>query len=448
MMFITKKSLARRTFLRTAGTALALPLLDSMIPALSAKSAKPTPRLGFVYIANGVIQDQWNPTAAGTDFELPPILKPFEPVRSHINVLSGLAHLQADTFGDGTGDHPRASAAWLTGVHAWDRTKPGVEVKLATSADQIAARTIGQGTRVPSLEMTLDNPTQGACDSGDCFYVNTVSWRSPTTPNPTESHPRVVFERLFGDGGSPAERAAEEKSTGSILDSLSDEVNKLATTLGRGDRTKLSEYLDSVRELEQRVKNAGTEEESQIELPDRPVEVPDTFEKHAKLMFDLQALAFRADITRVFTMIMSRELSPRTFPNIGVPEQHHAVSHHRNDPELIAKKAKIDAYHAELFSYFLQQLQSTQDGDGSLLDHSLIVYGGGMGNGNLHRHTDLPCLLAGKLGGQFKTGQHLAYPENTPMANLLVTILDKTGVQIDKIGDSTGPLKPDYLSVG
>jgi len=447
-MFITKKSLARRTFLRAAGTTLALPLLDSMIPALSAKSAKPNPRLGFVYIANGVIQDQWNPTAVGTNFELTPILKPFEPVRSHINVLSGLAHLQADTFGDGTGDHPRASAAWLTGVHAWDRTKPGVEVKLATSADQIAARIIGQGTRVPSLEMTLDNPTQGSCDSGDCFYVNTVSWRSPTTPNPTESHPRVVFERLFGDGGSPAERAAEEQSTGSILDSLSSEVNKLATTLGRGDRTKLSEYLDSVRELEQRVKSAGAEEESPIELPDRPVEAPETFEKHAKLMFDLQALAFRADITRVFTMILSRELSPRTFPNIGVPEQHHAVSHHRNDPELIAKKAKIDTYQAELFSYFLQQLQSTQDGDGSLLDHSLIVYGGGMGNGNLHRHTDLPCLLAGKLGGQFKTGQHLAYPENTPMANLLVTILDKAGVQIDKIGDSTGPMMPDYLSVG
>jgi hypothetical protein len=319
---------------------------------------------------------------------------------------------------------------------------------LATSADQIAARTIGQGTRVPSLEMTLDNPTQGSCDSGDCFYVNTVSWRNPSTPNPTESHPRVVFERLFGDGGSPAERAAEEKSTGSILDSLSDEVNKLATTLGRGDRTKLSEYLDSVRELEQRVNSARAEEESPIELPDRPVDVPETFEKHAKLMFDLQALAFRADITRVFTMILSRELSPRTFPNIGVPEQHHAVSHHRNDPELIEKKAKIDTYQAELFSYFLQQLQSTQDGDGSLLDHSLIVYGGGMGNGNLHRHTDLPCLLAGKLGGQFKTGQHLAYPENTPMANLLVTILDKAGVRIDKIGDSTGPMMPDYLSVG
>jgi hypothetical protein len=400
-----------------------------------------------VYVANGVIQDQWNPTATGSNFELTPILKPFEPVRSQINVLSGLAHLQADTFGDGTGDHPRASAAWLTGVHAYDRTKPGVEVKLATTADQIAAKVIGQGTRVPSMELTLDNPTQGACDSGDCFYVNTVSWRSPTTPNPAEAHPRVVFERFFGDGGSRADRAALEKSTGSILDSLSDEVNQLAATLGRGDRTKLTEYLDSVRELEQRVKNASVDEESPIDLPDRPVEVPETFERHAKLMFDLQALAFRADVTRVFSMIMSRELSPRTFPNIGVPEQHHAVSHHRNDPELIAKKAKIDAYHAELFSYFLQKLQATQDGDGSLLDHSLIVYGGGMGNGNLHRHTDLPCLLAGRLGGQFKTGQHLNYPENTPMTNLLVTILDKSGVRIDKIGDSTGSLKPDYLSV-
>jgi hypothetical protein len=257
----------------------------------------------------------------------------------------------------------------------------------------------------------------------------------------------VIFERLFGDGGSPAERAAQETSSGSILDSLSEEVAMLSNTLGRGDRSKLSEYLESVRELEMRVKNSSGDDGPSFDLPDRPVEVPDTFEKHAKLMFDLQVLAFRADITRVFTMMMSRELSSRTFPNIGVPEQHHAVSHHRNDPELIEKKAKIDTYHAQLFSYFLQQLQSAQDGDGSVLDHSLIVYGGGMGNGNLHRHTDLPCLLAGKLGGQFKTGRHLAYPENTPMTNLLMTVLDKAGVKTDKIGDSTGPLQPDYLSV-
>ena len=447
-MFITKKSLPRRTFLRGLGTVIALPLLDSMVPALSAKTAKAPPRLGFVYVSNGVIQDQWNPATTGSAYELTPILKPLGSLREHVNILSGLAHLQADTLGDGTGDHPRASAAWLSGVHAWDRTKPGVEVRLATTADQLAAHEIGRGTRVPSIELSVDNPTQGSCDSGDCFYVNTVSWRSPTTPNPTEGNPRIVFERLFGDGGSAADRAALEQSTGSILDSVTREVGSLAASLGPGDRTKLSEYLDSVRELELRVKNTAPEEAASFELPDRPVEVPETFEKHTKLMFDLQVLAYRADINRVFSLMMARELSTRTFPNIGVPEQHHAVSHHRNDPELIAKKAKIDTYHMQIFSYFLEQMKATQDGDGTLLDHSLIVYGGGMGNGNLHRHSDLPCLLAGKLGGKFKTGMHIEYPENTPMANLLLTILEKAGVHTESLGDSTGQLKPDYLSVG
>ena len=446
MTFITRKSLPRRTFLRGVGATLALPMLDSMVPALSAKSAAPTPRLGFVYVSNGVIQEQWNPASAGA-LELSPILRPLEPVKDYVNVLTGLAHLQADTFGDGTGDHPRASAVWLTGVHAWDRTRPGVEVRLATTADQLAAREIGKGTQVPSLELNLDNPTQGACDSGDCFYVNTVSWRNETTPNPAESHPRVVFERLFGDGGSASQRMASMKQSGSILDSVTNEVSRLAGTLGAGDRTKLGEYLDSVREIEQRIQNTEARGAQSIELPDRPVDIPDSFDAHTKLMFDLQVLAYRADVTRVFSIIMARELSSRTYPNIGVPDQHHAVSHHRNDPDLIAKKAKIDLYHVQLLNYFLEKLKATPDGDGSLLDHSLIMYGGGMGNGNLHRHTDLPCVLAGKLGGKFQTGRHLAYPENTPMSNLLVTILDKVGVHVEKLGDSTGSLQPDYLSV-
>ena len=446
MTFITRKSLPRRTFLRGVGTALALPMLDSMVPALSAKSAAPAPRLGFVYVSNGVIQEQWNPASAGA-LELTPILKPLEPVKDYVNVLTGLAHLQADTFGDGTGDHPRASAVWLTGVHAWDRTRPGVEVRLATTADQLAAREIGKGTQVPSLELNLDNPTQGACDSGDCFYVNTVSWRNETTPNPAESHPRVVFERLFGDGGSASQRMASMKQSGSILDSVTNEVSRLAGTLGAGDRTKLGEYLDSVREIEQRIQNTEARGAQSIELPERPVDIPDSFDAHTKLMFDLQVLAYRADVTRVFSIIMARELSSRTYPNIGVPDQHHAVSHHRNDPDLIAKKAKIDLYHVQLLNYFLEKLKAAPDGDGSLLDHSLIMYGGGMGNGNLHRHTDLPCVLAGKLGGKFQTGRHLAYPENTPMSNLLVTILDKVGVHVEKLGDSTGSLQPDYLSV-
>jgi uncharacterized protein DUF1552 len=369
-------------------------------------------------------------------------------VKNQINVLSGLSHLQADSLGDGNGDHPRASAVWLTGVHAWDRTKPGIDVRLAASADQLAAREIGARSKLASLEINVDVATQGSCDSGDCFFINTVSWRNETTPNPTENHPRVVFERLFGDGGSASQRQARAKITGSILDSVTAEMNDIARTLGRGDQTKLREFLDSVREIEQRIQNVESQGAQSVDLPDRPVDVPATFEEHVKLMFDLQILAYRADVTRVFTMILAREVSGRTYPNIGVPDQHHSVSHHRNSPELIGKKAKIDTYHVQLFAYFLEKMKAARDGDGSLLDHSLILYGGGMGDGNLHRHSDLPCLLAGSLGGKFKTGRHLAYPENTPMTNLLVTILDNVGVRVNKLGDSTGLLQPDYLSLG
>jgi hypothetical protein len=440
MTFVTRKALQRRTFLRGIGASLALPLLDSMVPALSA-APKPVPRLGFIYIANGVIQNQWIPTTTGRNFELPPILKGLEPVRSHINVLSGLSHLQADTFGDGTGDHPRSSAVWLTGVHAYDRSRPDIEVRLATSADQLAACTIGKTTQVPSIEMNLDLPTQGACDTSDCFFNNTISWRNPTTPNPAEAHPRLVFERLFGDGGTPAQRMARMKVNGSILDSVMQEVSGLDKTLGPGDRSKLTEYLDSVREIEQRIQSVEKRGIQALDLPERPTDIPAGFDEHIKLMFDLQALGFQADITRVFTMIVCRELSSRTYPQIGVPDPHHPVSHHRNDPALIVKKTKIDTYHIELLSYFLQKLQNTKDGNSTLLDQGLILYGGGMGDGNLHRHSNLPCLMAGKLGGQFETGRHLAYQVDTPMSNLLVSILKKAGVPVEKIGDSTGPLE-------
>ncbi|MFM2124859.1 MAG: hypothetical protein RL328_1310, partial [Acidobacteriota bacterium] len=259
--------------------------------------------------------------------------------------------------------------------------------------------------------------------------------------------PRVIFERLFGDGGDAAQRRAVRKNTGSILDSVMSEVNRLASSLGTGDRGKLDEYMDSVRDIEQRIQSAESSGAQSIELPERPIDIPDSYEEHVKLMFDLQALAFRADITRVFSMVLCRELTSRTYPNIGVTDGHHAVSHHRNDPDLIAKKAKIDTYNVELFTHFLKRLQEAPDGDGTLLDNSLVLYGGGMGNGNLHRHSDLPCLLAGKLGGKFKTGHHLRYPENTPMSNLLVTLLDKAGVPVEKIGDSTGRLQPDPLTV-
>src|SRR6185312_2948546 len=353
----------------------------------------------------------------------------------------------ADTKGDGSGDHNRAAAAWLTGVHAYDRTRPGAEIKLAPSVDQIAARHLGRDTQVPSVEVTTDPPSQGACDSGDCFYVNTVSWRNESSPNTPELYPRVVFERLFGDGGSAVERRARMRNSGSILDSVLEETSQLTARLGSADTSKLDEYLGSIRDVEQRIQAAESHVAEAIELPDRPVGLPASFEEHCNLMFDLQLTAFRADVTRVFSLIMSRELSGRSYANIGVPGNHHLISHHREDPVLVSQKARIDTYHVQLFAKFLEKMQATPDGDGSLLDHSLILYGSGMGNGNLHRHSDLPVLAAGKLNGKFKTGYHFDYKADTPMANLLVTILDSTGVPIEKVGDSTGQLLLDYSRV-
>jgi hypothetical protein len=446
MTFITKKKMARRTMLKGLGAGLALPMLDSMIPALSAATA-PTTRLGWVYVSHGVIWDQWKPTTIGSGFELTPNLKPLANVNGLFNILTGLSHLEADTKGDGSGDHTRASAAWLTGVHAYDRTRPGVEVKLATTADQLAAQVIGKNSQIPSIELTVDSASAGSCDSGDCFYVNTVSWRNPATPNMPENQPRVVFQRLFGDGGSSAQRLARAKKTGSILDSVMEEASGLASSLGNSDRSKLGEYLDSVRDIEQRIQSTESKTADNFELPDRPVGIPDSFEEHTKLMFDLQIMAYRADLTRVFSLIMARELSGRTYPMIGIPGQHHLISHHRDDAELMSQKARIDTYHVQMLAYLLEKMQATPDGDGTLLDHSLIMYGSGMGNGNLHRHSDMPVLLAGKLGGKFKTGYHLDYKMDTPMANLLVAILDKAGVPIEKMGDSTGPLKLEAISV-
>ena len=445
-MFVTKKKLPRRTFLRGAGASLALPMLDAMWPAFAADAPQGTPRMSFIYAGNGIVHENWVPKTTGTGFELTPNLLPLANVRDQLNVISGLAHLEADTKGDGTGDHPRSSAAWLTGVHAYDRTQPGAEVRLAQSADQIAAAVIGRDSPIASIELSIDPPLQGSCDSGDCFYVNTVSWRNETTPNLAELHPRVVFERLFGDGGSSAERRARARITGSILDSVLEEARALAGTLGAGDTRKLDEYLDAVREIERRIQGAESGNAQNISLPERPTSIPDTFEEHARIMFDLQVLAFRADMTRITSMIVSRELSGLSYPNIGVPDGHHNVSHHRDDPELIDKKTRIDTYHVQLLAEFAAKLAATPDGDGSLLDQSLILYGSGMGDGNLHRHEDLPCLTLGRLGGTILTGRHLAYPEHTPMANLLLTLLDKVGAGVDSLGDSTGRISPDLIS--
>jgi hypothetical protein len=451
-MIITKKSLPRRTFLRGMGTTLALPLLDAMVPAasvLAQTSAAPAIRMGFIYSPHGVIQDQWVPTTVGAGFDVPPILGPIASFRDQLLVVSGLAHRQADSLGDGNGDHQRSTAVWLSGEHAWERRvqADARELSLGTTADQLAARELGKYTVLPSIELTLETPTAIACDSGDCFYSNTLSWRTPTTPLPMEPHPRMVFERLFGEGGTAAEQSAQRRQTGSILDSVRGEAVRIQQSLGPQDRTKLSEYLEAVRDIEQQIQRAeAAGSESPIALPDRPVDIPEEFGDHAKLMFDLQVLAFQADITRVASLMMARELSPRTYPEIGVTGQHHQVSHHRNAPDLISMKAKIDTYHISLLGYFLEKLSATPDGDGSLLDHVMILYGSGMGNGNLHEHTNLPALVAGGGAGRLRTGRHLAYPEDTPKSNLLVTLLDKAGVEVEKIGDSTGQLPLQRLS--
>ena len=443
-MIITKRALPRRTFLRGMGATVALPFLDAMVPALSARAVKPAVRLGFVYIPNGTIQPMWVPSTTGKNFELSPILSPLAPVRDHITVLSGLAHRQADNLGDGNGDHARGTAVWLTGVHAWDRGRGGVDgVRLATTVDQIAAGAIGKDTRLPSLELSLESATQIGCDSEDCFFSNTISWKSPTTPLPMEPHPRMVFERLFGQASTAAERRARMRKTSNILDSVLEEVAGLRKTLGAGDQAKLTEYLEAVHEIEQRIQRAEQGSAAGVTaLPTRPDDIPESFEDYVSLMFDLQVLAYQGDITRVTTLLMGRETSPRTFEQIGVPEQHHSCSHHIDNPELMARKAKIDQYHVALFGQFLEKLKATPDGDGNLLDHSMILYGGGLGNGNLHDHVNLPVLVAGRGAGTLSGGQHVNYPDNTPMANLLLSILEKSGVPTpEKIGDSTEHLK-------
>ena len=444
-MIITKKSLPRRTVLRGMGATLALPFLDAMVPALSAlnkTAAKPASRLGFVYIPNGAVLDSWTPVGEGRAFEFGPTLKPLEPFRDRVLVVSGLGHRNAEAQNDGSGDHARASATWLSGEHP-KRTE-GIDVRAGTTVDQMAAHELGKETQLRSLEVAVDHlPLVGQCDIGyACTYVNTISWRTPTTPLPMETNPRVVFERLFGDGGSAQERHLQRAQDHSLLDSVTEAAHRLQKTLGASDHQRVNEYLDGVRDLEQRIQKAELAEgTNDMALPPLPVGIPEAFEEHVKLMFDLQVLAFQTDITRVSSFLLSREISIRTYPQIGVPDPHHGMSHHQNDPAAIAKLVKIDTYHVSLLSYFLEKLQSSPDGDGTLLDHSMILYGGCMSNGNKHDHAPLPTVVAGGGAGQLKGGRHLQYPLGTPMSNLLLTLLDKAGVpDMDSFGDSTGRL--------
>src|SRR5580658_6548934 len=444
MRIVTKKHIPRRTFLRGAGTMLALPLLDAMVPALTAQTktaANPQTRMGFVYIPHGAVMKEWTPAATGSDFELGSILSPLEPYRDRVLILSNLAHHQADSLGDGGADHARSSPTFLSGVHP-KRTE-GEDVRAATTIDQIAAQHIGQDNRYPSLEITTEDMTGlvGACDTGySCTYMNTISWRTPTTPLPMEINPRVIFERLFGDGGSPEQRMARIQEDRSILDEITRQTPGLQSGLGPRDRARVSEYLDNIREIERRLQIAGKQTSSRLDVPDAPVGVPDSYEEHVKLMYDLMALAYQTDLTRVFSFMMARELSQRSYPQVGVPEPHHATSHHQDDPAKLAKLVKIQNYHVTLFAHFLEKLRATPDGDGNLLDHSMILYGSSLSNSNIHNHNPLPILVAGGGNGQLKGGRHLKFAENTPMANLLLALLNRAGVPQDKVGDSVEPL--------
>ncbi len=419
------------------GVAAALPLLDSMLPAQT-PLAKPTVRLGFVYLPHGAIMNQWTPAAGGAGFEFSPILKPLEPLRDYVNVVSGLGHKAADT----TAVHSLSPTTWLSGV----RPKPtqGVDAFAGVTADQIAAREIGQDSLLPSLELaTEDNSALiGACDRDyGCIYMNTLSWRTPTTPLPMEINPRKVFERLFGPGGSAEERAARIKEDRSILDQITADAGALQKTLGAKDRAMVGDYLESVREIERRIQKAGQQQlDSYSELPEAPVGIPYAFEEHINLMYDLLALAYQTNVTRVFTFMVAREESNKTYPQIGVHDGHHATSHHQNKPEKIEKLVKIQQYHIGLFARFLDKLKSTPDGDGSLLDHSVLLYGSNMSNSNVHNHFPLPNLLVGGGAGTLKGGRHLRYEDHTPMTNLLVSAMDKAGIRQETLGDSTGRL--------
>jgi hypothetical protein len=438
-MIITKKALPRRTFLRGAGAALALPLLDAMIPAATALAqtpANPVPRLGFVFVPMGTDHARWTPRGGEILDELTPILSPLETVKDKITVITNL-ELQ-DSY---PGTHDTSNSGYLSAAFA--KHTEGSDYQLGTTIDQIAARQIGQQTRLASLELSMDiNPLSGVCNNGyACVYQNNLSWSSPTTPLPSEAHPRLVFERLFGAGGTPAERQALLKSRASLLDSFHEDIGRLQRLVGASDKVRVDQYLDSVREIERQIQRAEATGDEEISTDmERPVGVPADFGEHATLMYDLQLLALQADITRVITFQFTRELTNRTYPQIGVPEPHHPTSHHGGDPVKVEKIAKIGQYHVEFFAKFIEKLKATPDGDGSLLDNSIYLYGSGMGNPSLHDHLNLPILVAGGASTGLRGGRHIRYENGTPLANLHLTLLDRAGVRLDSFGDSSGKI--------
>lgn len=439
-MIIGKKALPRRMFLRGMGTAMALPLLDAMVPAMTAWAdtpANPVRRLGFVYMPMGAHIPEWTPAGTGALGELSPSLRSLAGVADQLTVISNLELKNAYP-----GTHATSNAAFLSAATSkWTESS---DYYLGTTVDQVAAQHIGGETRLPSLELAMDLLTAvGQCDNGyACVYQNNLSWSSPTTPLPAEAHPRIAFERLFGDGGTTAERLAQLRKNASLLDWMSEDIARLQKKLGPGDRSKVSQYLETVREVERRIQKAeGQTADSRMPDLDRPVGVPASYAEHAKLMFDLQVLALQGDVTRVITFQLARETSTRTYPEAGVSEAHHPLTHNGGDPAKLAKVAKINAFHVSLFAYFLEKLKATPDGNGSLLDHSMYLYGSGMSDADKHDHVNLPILVAGGGAGKLKGGRHIRYAQPTPLANLHLTLLDKVGVHVDSFADSQGKVK-------
>lgn len=453
-MIILNATLPRRTFLRGVGATVALPLLDSMFPPLTAlaqSAKKPVIRLGYVYTPNGIIgcsdksprQFMWTPKTVGANFEFSPTMKALEPFRQNLVVMSGLAQVTGRALGDGPGDHARATATFLTGVHPYKTG--GADFRLGISADQIAAKELGKYTQLSSLELGLEpQPLAGNCDSGyTCAYMS-MSWRSSTSPLPAEINPRAVFERLFGDGEStdPKVRMARLESQKSVLDYVTTSLTRLQGSLGAGDKRKLDEYLEAVRDIERRIQRAE-EQNLTMQLPhmDRPSAIPDDYFEYTKLMMDMQVIAWQTDMTRVASFMMGRDGSNRAYREIGISDGHHSISHHQSDPERVEKLIKIDELHAELFAYFMKRLQDTSDGDGTLLDHSITVFGSSLSESNIHTHDDLPIVVAGNANSQVKGNRHLVYPKETPLNNLFLNMFDLAGLpDVAGFGDSTGRL--------
>jgi hypothetical protein len=444
-MIVMRKHLPRRTFLKGMGAAVALPMLDAMTPAFARAAALPKAplRLAFTYVPNGVTMADWTPKGEGAGFEYSRVLKPLERFREDTLVLSGLGHHNGNALGDGPGDHARAAASYLTGVHP--RKTAGADIQNGISVDQIAAQHLAQYTRFPSLELGCDDSrTVGNCDSGySCAYTNSLAWRGPATPMPPETNPRLVFERLFGDIDTalpPETRARRLRYRRSILDLVGERTMRLSSDLGASDRRKLDEYLSSIREIERRIERAEQDLTGLTPRIDKPTGIPVEYADYVNLMFDLQVIAFQTDLTRIVTMMMGREGSLRTYSEIGVPDPHHPLTHHRGNAEWIERVTKVNTHHVELFAGFIEKLKATPDGDGTLLDHSMIVYGSGLSDGNKHIHEDLPVLIVGG-GGDFRRGTHVVYPSETPMTNLYLTVLDRMGVPAEQVGDSTGKIE-------